>query len=315
MQTGSADKPRIVALYGALRSGTTLFRLMIDANPKIHAPGERDCLLDHLVPTGDGFGFDHTAIELDRMFLATGLKVPQTGDGLAAFHDMVRQDSREDTVLVLILHRQLGRLLDIVPDIPVIHLIRDPRDVARSSIGMGWGGNTWFGIDHWLKTEQDWDRQAHRLASDQVLELRYEDLIHAPEEKLTGVCNFLDLPYDPVMLTSYTETSTYSAIDPALCYQWKRKQSEREVTLVEQKAGPLLQTRGYAPSGYAGEAPSLAERLSLWIESKIKTWRLLVERYGVLDPLMLRIANRIGVRGLARGPQLRMNAKAEKYLK
>ena len=40
--------PPPVALYGALRSGTTLFRLILKHHPALHNPGETDFLLDHI---------------------------------------------------------------------------------------------------------------------------------------------------------------------------------------------------------------------------------------------------------------------------
>ena len=46
MTTPSTDP--IFALYGALRSGTTLVRLILRAHPQIHSEGENDFLLDHL---------------------------------------------------------------------------------------------------------------------------------------------------------------------------------------------------------------------------------------------------------------------------
>ena len=39
-----------VFLYGALRSGTTVFRLMLDAHPLLSTCGEVDFLLDYLEP-------------------------------------------------------------------------------------------------------------------------------------------------------------------------------------------------------------------------------------------------------------------------
>jgi hypothetical protein len=38
----------IVFVYGALRSGTTVFRLMLDSHPKISNPDEMDFLFDHV---------------------------------------------------------------------------------------------------------------------------------------------------------------------------------------------------------------------------------------------------------------------------
>ncbi|WP_425596530.1 sulfotransferase, partial [Roseobacter litoralis] len=42
------NKIQPVVLYGALRSGTTLVRLILDAHPDICCPGERDFMVDSL---------------------------------------------------------------------------------------------------------------------------------------------------------------------------------------------------------------------------------------------------------------------------
>ena len=58
--------------------------------------------------------------------------------------------------LSLNIHRNAHIMAAVFPDAKVIHLVRDPRDVARSSVGMGWTGNSYFGVDHWIGTERDY---------------------------------------------------------------------------------------------------------------------------------------------------------------
>src|SRR6056297_1046670 len=59
---------RLIAVYGALRSGTTLLRLMLDAHPSLSCPGETDFLFDHLSITDDGPLLDEEALEQDRIY-------------------------------------------------------------------------------------------------------------------------------------------------------------------------------------------------------------------------------------------------------
>ena len=123
--------------------------------------------------------------------------------------------------LVLMLHRGLDRLLDLYPEARIVHMLRDPRDVARSSIGMGWAGHVYFGVDHWIKTERGWGRCLHRIPEDRRMELRYDDLIRTPHETLTRLCRFAGLDFDPAML-SYDSQSSYAAPDTSLIDQWRR---------------------------------------------------------------------------------------------
>jgi hypothetical protein len=53
---------------------------------------------------------------------------------------------------------------------------------------MGWAGNTWTGSREWLDVELLWDRAKSRIAPDQQLELRFEDLARQPVETLTRIC-------------------------------------------------------------------------------------------------------------------------------
>ena len=85
--------------------------------------------------------------------------------------------------------------------------------------------------------------------------------------------------------------------------------------LVEYKVGPLLAARGYEPSGHPPKPPGAAERLRLWAANKIAVWRAIFDRYGYLDPVLARLAVNLGMRRLARGPQLRMNTKQNQTLK
>lgn len=289
-------------------------RLILDSHPLISCPGERNFLLDHLTRDGDAFTLDVDALSRDRIFQASGIELPTTKDGRIAFQEMLVQEVPEDGVLVLVLHRDLDVLLDLLPDVPVIHLVRDPRDVARSSIGMVWAGNTWYGVEHWLGTERGWDRCVARFSEGQTHLLRYEDILAAPEAELTGLCQFMGLGYDPAVLT-YSETSSYEALDPKLSFQWKRKQSKQDVQHTEFKAGALLVARGYEPSGFPITEPSAFQRIRLWIDQKSYTWKIRFRRYGYRDPILAYLGRRLGLPSIANAANDRMNVKTLKYLK
>ena len=316
MTTTDPHTPPIIVLYGALRSGTTLFRLMLNAHPRITCRGERDFMVDYMTFDTGSPTLDREALAADRIFRTSGLTVPDTDDGHAAFRDMARQAGagQPGQVVVLVMHRHLDRLLALCPDVRIIHLIRDPRDVARSSIGMGWAGNTWFGVDHWIGTEQAWDAHGSALPQTQVFPLHYEHLLEEPDDQLTRLCAFMGLTYDPVMLT-FDQNSTYSALDPKLAYQWRQKQTPQEVAEVEHKVGPLLAARGYAPSGHPPTAPSLLRRMVLNWTNRHHKWRLRLKRYGYVDPIQEALARRLGLTSLQHAAQRRIDEKKRKRAK
>ena len=312
----STESPPIFVLYGALRSGTTLLRLILGAHPQgICSAHENDFLLDHLRPAPGGLRLKPQLVGQRLEPPASGLSVPSSRDGRAAVRgDAGRTSGRLGRLtVVLVLHRGLGRLLDLQPPARIIHLLRDPRDVARSSIGMGWVGTPWRGARHWIRTEEEWDRHASRAAA--VHQIRYEDLVRDPVRALTRVCAFLGLDYDPTMMRVAFRTSTYSEVDARMAEQWRRRMRPRDIALVEHRVGPLLAARGYAPSGHPVTAPGTVERLRLRLANRAGVWRMRIGRYGLVDPVAYGLAKRLGLGGMRRRLRRRLDAKQQALLK
>lgn len=264
---------------------------------------------------GGGWRYDLNALAEDRIFRASRARLPKTAEAAPAFKSMVtdlRGDS--DDRLVLVCHRGLDRLIELLPSISMLHLVRDPRDVARSAIGMGWAGHVYYGARIWLQPEMEWERLAPRIADGQSLELRYEALVRNPEEVLAEICRFLGEQYEPGML-SYPDSSTYERPDQALTQQWRKKLSARELGLIEPLFGELLVRRGYELSGHSPVTPARTERLSIWLENKRSTWCFRIGRYGLRDPLIDALARRVGLPKLAAPARRRMQETSRKYLK
>lgn len=306
---GMSKQP--VAVYGALRSGTTMLRLMLDAHSRLSCPGETDFIFDHL---RDEDSYDEKALERDRIYRAHRERYADQPLPELTPDALIGRISGADWTAVLMLHRHISKAVALYPDLRIIHFLRDPRDVARSSIGMGWAGNVYHGVDHWIDTERDWARVAPRLKPGQYLTIHYESLIDAPEETLSRICQFIGVDYEPVML-DYDKTSTYSKPSPELTFQWKRKQSPRDVGLVEAKIGPMLAAAGYHPSGIAPHHPSGFEKISLTLGNKRATWSRRIRRFGLLDPLVVAVAHRLRLPRLSENAQRRMDEKTIKWLK
>ncbi|MBY8978163.1 sulfotransferase [Rhodobacteraceae bacterium NNCM2] len=304
-----------VILYGALRSGTTLFRLMLKAHPGIKTPGEADFLFDFIHEGPGGWAYDLDALALSRIFLDAGLAIPDWAreghDGRALLADFLAQmEARAPGLMVLSIHRHLDKIAALLPDAPVIRLIRDPRDVARSVIAMGWAGTPYYGVGGWIGTEQAWDAAEGLFPPEQKLELRYEDLIRDVEGHLTGVCEFLGLPFDPAMRTYY-EGTTYGPPDTRLIEQWKRGMSQRDLGLVEARVGALLTSRGYQPSGAPPVRPGPLHALS----NRLAVWRFSTRRYGLGLVLLEKLSRHLGLKGLHRRTRLALHDRVRKVLK
>lgn len=277
-----------VFVYGALRWGTTMFRLMLNSHPGITNPGEADFLFDHLIPDPahpTGWRYDRDGLAAGRVFRAHGLRLNPDLDGLDLMADMIAQfrDRTPQSVLTLNVHRHADRIAAAIPGVRVIHMLRDPRDVARSCVGMGWVGNSYHGVHPWIETERDWDRAAALIGPEQVLTLPFEQLMADLDNQLGQVCDFLGVPLTPEMLR-YHENSTYTRPDAAIAQQWRRKASPREVSLIEGRCADLMTARGYAPE-IGPRQPGSAERIALRLENRLKRWRYNIDRFGL--PLFL----------------------------
>lgn len=305
-----------VIVYGALRSGTTLLRLMLDKHPGLSCPGEADFLFDYLTFAEDGnISIDVDRLKESRIYQNSAVHINQNLSARDAVLDMISQ-MREDEnqCVVLMLHRGVTSALRLFGNVPILHMLRDPRDVARSSIGMGWVGTVYHGVGHWIKTENEWDAVESTYPDAETQILTYEDLIKEPEQELKRIAAFFGVSYDPNML-AYHAGSTYGPPDVSLIEQWRHKQSPRDVALIEGRLKGQLVARGYEPSRYAPITPSLLFKLLLWGQNKTRTWRERIKRYGVIDPVIVGISRRAKVPGMSQNARKRMNRKRMRYLK
>ena len=307
-----------VFVFGSLRSGTTLFRLMLDHHPDITNPGEVDVLFDFLHrdpahPTG--WRYDRDGLARNRIFRAHGLAMPGGLDGLDLLHDFLAQFAARapGSLLTMNLHRHAAQAVAVFPRARMIHLLRDPRDVARSSIGMGWCGLSYFGVDHWIATERDWDRAAVHLPGAQRLTVTFETLMTDLEAELRRVCGFLGLPFAAEMLSYHADT-TYGPPDPRVAQQWRRAADPGEIALIEGKCGALLLDRGYQANGLP-DIPGPVRQVSLRLRSEIGRLRFNAGRFGLGLVLGLRVARWLGLTGLTQRLQQKRDAKLARLLK
>lgn len=289
-------------LVGAERSGTTLLRLMLVAHPRLAVVSEFEYAVDPLVsrpngvPPGDVLR-DHVA--QNHIFRAHGFAPDKTLNYRDQIHDFLRQGLAEkegaDMVLAVV-HREIDQIPRLFDGGKYIHIVRDPRDVARSNIGMGWAGNVYFGVDRWIEVERQWARLKTELPVEDVYELRQERLIHEPEKVIGELCDFLGLDYLPAMM-EFDEGTTYEKPDPSLTEQWRRKLTEHEVGLIEARVGDLLEARGYQPSGFAPVTPTGTEVAKLQWTNKTGILRHRIGVNGLSLLLQDTISRKLGMKG------------------
>ena len=277
----SLDAVSPVFIVGSVRSGSTLLHLMLDSHPQIINPGEFDFLFDLLDGNNEYPDMEvyYQWLSLNRIFLSKNLQIDVNLSYLELIYSFLDQLGSSKNTLTLNVHRNFQRIPKIFPDARYIHLIRDPRDVARSCIGMGWAGHVFYGVDIWVEAERSWELLKPTLDRSQYIEVRYEDLIANMELTLSTICEFIGENYSSRM-TDYAECSSYGLPDRRLTYQWKRKYSEHELCLVEGKIGKMIFDKGYELSGFPSIIPGKYESYALALRNKLYRIKFSINTYG-----------------------------------
>lgn len=305
-----------IFICGALRSGSSLTHVILDHHPEIKNPGEFDFLFDQVSDDGQfpEINSYHDWLSKHRIFQSKSLSIDYSLAYLDLIHSFIKQLIKKDGVLALNVHRGFDRIPFLFPEAKFIHLIRDPRDVARSSIGMGWAGNLYYGVDHWLQTEQAWNRLRAKILVDQCIEIKFEDLITSTKDVLKEICFFVGVSYSDKML-NYADKSTYKSPDPSLVRQWETKLTIRDIQYVESKAHSLMRVLGYDLSEYPLIKIGVLEKFWLKLSNKIFKIKFTINRYGIFLYCKEVIARYFKLEKLHKEVIMEKNKISEQYLK
>jgi hypothetical protein len=203
-------------VVGATRSGTTLFRLMLDAHPEVGIPSEThffhklvkrserreispELLADTIITHKRWGDFRLDPDELRARFEA--IEPFNLADALRSFYSLYAEKQGktrwgDKTPGYL---RYMRRIEWVLPEARFIHLIRDGRDVALSVLPMNWGPSTITEAAELWVERVTLARENGRTVS-HYMEIKYEDLISETEPILRDVAGFLELPWDNAML-------------------------------------------------------------------------------------------------------------------
>lgn len=307
-----------IFLVGAERSGSTLVRLMLDHHSHIRFVGEFEYAVDFMTDADTWPDMDAYAqwLSTDRIFQVSGLALKpgqSYAEQVRGFLDQFHERSGKPIIGATV-HRHFDRLLKIWPNARFIHLIRDPRDVARSRIQMGWEGSFWHASQVWVEAEQLWEQMAPRLPESRRIDLKYENLLAEPEAELSRICNWMNIQYDPGML-DYHEQTTYQSPDPSLCYQWRRRISPIGIQQVEAVTGALLTSRGYEPSGLPPLRVTKLSKGRLAVQNRLGKLQSRVKRHGWRLWAQDVVSRRLPAKAWQKQVRLRMNSNDQKRVK
>jgi hypothetical protein len=299
-----------VFLVGSERSGTTLLRLMLDHHPEIAFEKEFDFAVAKVSDAGELPSL-HSYLDWIATVHGAGYAINRSLGYRDLVNDFLRQKqaaSGDKPYVGATIHRNFDRLRFLWPDARYIHLVRDPRDVARSVVQKGWAGNIYQASDFWIQAENCWDSLLPHLASDQVIEIHYEDLVTRTTAVLGEICGFIGVEYSEQMLEYPADAPQYPPPDPNLVAQWKTELAARDVTMVEVRTARLMESRGYARSGQPLPRIGRLKHELLIMMGRLRRLRARLDLFGPRLVAIDVLGRRLGIRSLERHAQRRINA-------
>jgi hypothetical protein len=157
--------------------------------------------------------------------------------------------------------RYLEELRHQFPNLRIIHVVRDPRDVVSSMISMPWASNDVLASTFRWKAELNNLQEFRMNYPKLVLEIRYEDLIKNAEEVCRQISDFIGESYSPQMLEYYKNSRNYVVNEPwksktsALLNtdaqeKWKKELTKNQACTVQFLVGGLLRKYDYEYVNY-----------------------------------------------------------------
>lgn len=163
-------------------------------------------------------------------------------------------------------------LFNLFHNAKMVHIIRDGRAVASSVIPLDWGPNTIENAAHWWLGDLSYGFAAESFfKSNQIIRVKYEDLVINPETTLKTLCTFLDIEYEPDMVKGNGFKVPEFTVNQH-CYvgkkpntkridSWKRELTSRQIEIFESLTYDILTYLGYdLMYGLKANPPSFIER-------------------------------------------------------
>lgn len=192
----------------------------------------------------------------------------------------------------------MERIWDCFPQAKVIVMLRDPRGKFAGHLERKRKGGQNFSafnpIRNWLQTAALIREVESSPRSVHVV--RFEQLVANPEPIMRGVCDYLEIPFDPVVLNptkagelwrgNSAVMDKFQTINPAPAERWKQILTHQEINWVElhcrrdmQRHGYELMTKGEFSLEWFSRFPE--ERFAAYMKARWYSFKeLLMRRYS-----------------------------------
>ena len=263
---------RPIFLVGTMRSGSTLFRLILDAHPRI-AISEETGFMAALASTRQiphwrhGEGWFRRVGWSDDEFDA---RLREFYGGLFERHATSEGKQRwgEKTPF----HSwHMPLMARVFPDAVFAAIVRHPGAVANSLVRK-FHYTLPDAAAYWDSTNKEILRRGLELGEDRFSLLRYEDLVQHPEETLRELVDWLGEPWSDDLLRhndvqaargaprlSNGNIRTRDPITTELADRWAEELDDAERAILTDRAGPLAAYFGYDAARPGTSGPLLGD--------------------------------------------------------
>ncbi len=238
----TADNITPIFLVGARRSGTTLFRVMLNGHPDVSWQRGWEFAVNLIDSQGRVVKNVNPANHKSSK--------PSSMEAVHAYlKDKAHMALGGKKILGVTVHVGFEKIPHLYKNAKYIHIIRDPRDIAISSVKLGWSASYYYAPDLWISAEKEWEALKASIDENAWMELRYEDLVTHPEAELMKICAFIGVDYTESFIDCITPTKYSCPID-SLAFRWKNQLAKFDVQLIESRIGSRLHQKNYPPSPY-----------------------------------------------------------------
>lgn len=129
-------------------------------------------------------------------------------------------------------------LCKLLPGMKLIHIYRDPKDIASSFGTRDWGsGDTKFNFKWIAETYGRWELVKRKIPQNCYYEVAFEKFISNFEAELKKICDFLNIKFAPTMLGADISRHNIG--------RWKKGLTESDVSYLNGHYADLLKRYGY----------------------------------------------------------------------
>lgn len=262
---------RPIFVLGTMRSGSTLFRLILDAHPRI-AISEETGFMGALAATKQIPHWQHGRGWFQRLGWSEqefDERLREFYAGLFERHALAQGKQRwgEKTPFHAL---HVPQMASVFPDAVFVGIVRHPGAVVHS-LTTKFHYSLEDAAQYWASTNKEILRRGLELGDGRFSLLRYEDLVQRPEETLRELMDWLGEPWSDSLLRhndvqaaqgapriSAGNTRTRDPISPELADRWAEAFDEPQHELLAATTGELAGFFGYDPARSGTSGPLVA---------------------------------------------------------